>query len=107
MVSIGKALIDHQDGSEDDVLVIGIDHQGLRGWLDNERVQQCCQGVVHDVSRRETLRKHIVVFMAVTSRGWCLSETSWSGPAYLGTVRLILVVVTPTLISPVLKIGVR
>ena len=105
MVSIGKALIDHQDGSTADVLVIGIDHKGLTGWLDDERLHQCYQDVVNDVSKRETLRKQIVVFTAVTSRGWCLSETSWHGPIYLGTVRLIIVAVMPTLIRPILRIA--
>ena len=107
LVSIGRALLDHHDGGTEEVLVIGIDHKGLKGWLDIERVQQCCQDVVYDVSRRDTLRRQSVVCMAVTSRGWCLSETSWSGPAYVGTVRLILVVVTPSLISPVLQIALK
>ena len=33
-VSIGRALFDHHDGSPEEVLVVGIDHKGLQGWLE-------------------------------------------------------------------------
>ena len=74
------------------------------GWIDQEKLQQCCQQVVDNVSIRGTLKTQSVVFTAVTSRGGTLVEASWAGFTRLGPIRLILVTVTPTLISPVLNI---
>ena len=61
--------------------------------------------IVDHVSAKGTMKTHNVVFTAVTSRGWTLAEAIWAGFTCLGSVRLILVMITPTLINPVLKIG--
>ena len=77
----------------------------MQGWIDQEKLHQCCHKVVDHVSVKGTLKTQSVVFTAVTSRGWTLAEASWAGFTRLGSVRLILVMITPTLINPVLKIG--
>ena len=97
--------MNHHDGSHRNALIIGVDQKGVKGWIDHEKLQQCCQKVVDHVSIKGTLKTQSVVFTAVTSRGWALAEASWAGFTRLGSIRLILVIITPTLINPVLKIG--
>ena len=104
-VSIGKAFMDHHDGCHRHALIIGVDQQGVNGWIDQDKLQPCCQSVVDHVSVKGTLKTQSVVFTAVASRGWTLAETRWAGFTRLGSIRLILVMITPTLINPVLKIG--